>query len=176
MTTGKPATSPHAQGAPQSLTVTSSAFQEGQPVPKAHSGEGADRSPPLAWSGAPAGTKEFAIIVSDPDAPVGTWYHWVIYNIPADVSSLPEGMPRNAVLSSPVKCRQGYNSWGKEHVGYRGPMPPPGHGRHRYVFTVYAVDAHIELAPNLASAAALEKALSGHVLAQGSLTGTYERK
>lgn len=158
------------------MKVTSSAFQQGAPVPKEHSGEGGDKSPPLAWSGAPAGTKEFAIIVHDPDAPVGTWYHWVLYNIPAEVTSLPAGVPRQAVLTSPIKARQGLNSWPSENVGYRGPMPPTGHGRHRYIFAVYAVDAHIELAPNLATAQALEKKLTGHVLAKGELRGVYERK
>jgi len=158
------------------LTVTSTAFKEGDAVPKQHSGEGADQSPPLAWSGAPAATKEFAIIVHDPDAPVGTWYHWVLYNIPADVTSLPADLPKTAVLQTPVKGRQGLNSWSSGNVGYRGPMPPPGHGRHRHIYTVYAVDSHIELAPNLATAAALEKKLAGHVVAKGELTGVYERK
>ena len=158
------------------LTVTSSAIKEGAPVPKEHSGEGADQSPPLAWSDAPEGTKEFALIVHDPDAPVGTWYHWVLYNLPADVTSLPAGVPRQAVLQTPVKGRQGLNSWSENNVGYRGPMPPKGHGRHRYIYTVYALDTHIELAPNLAAAPALEKKLAGHILAQGQLTGVYERK
>ena len=158
------------------LTVTSGAFQEGATVPKEHAGEGADKSPPLAWSGAPAGTKEFAVIVHDPDAPVGTWYHWVLYNIPADVTSLSAGVPNAAVVSTPLKARQGLNSWPSENVGYRGPMPPKGHGKHRYIFTVYAVDTHIELAPNLATASALEKKLAGHVLAKGELVGVYERK
>jgi Raf kinase inhibitor-like YbhB/YbcL family protein len=158
------------------LAVTSAAIKEGATVPKEHSGEGADKSPPLAWSGAPAGTQEFAIIVHDPDAPVGTWYHWVLYNIPPEVTSLPAAVPKNAVLTTPVKGRQGLNSWSSENVGYRGPMPPQGHGPHRYIFTVYAVDTHIELAPNLATADTLEKKLAGHVLAKGELKGVYERK
>lgn len=158
------------------LAVTSSAIAEGQPIPKAHTGEGADRSPPLAWSDAPAESKEFALIVSDPDAPAGTWYHWVLYNLPASVTSLPEGLPRQAVLAAPVKARQGLNSWPPPNVGYRGPMPPPGHGRHRYYFAVYALDGHIELAPNLATPQALQKAMAGHILAEGQLLGTYERK
>jgi Raf kinase inhibitor-like YbhB/YbcL family protein len=145
-------------------------------VPQEYTGEGADRSPPLTWSGAPAATKEFAIIVHDPDAPVGTWYHWVLYNLPAEVTSLPAGLPREAVLEQPVKGRQGRNSWPNINVGYRGPKPPKGHGRHRYHFTVYAVDAHIELAPNRATAEALQKKLSGHVLAEGTLLAVYERK
>ena len=164
------------QTAASRLTVTSSAFAEGELVPKKHSGEGQDVSPPLQWSPAPAGTKEFALIVHDPDAPAGTWYHWVLYNLPSGVTSLPEGIERRPVLSQPVQARQGKNSWPSDNVGYRGPMPPPGHGQHRYLFTVYAVDTHIELAPNLATAEALEKKLSGHVLAEGTLQGLYERK
>ena len=163
-------------GSVAKLTVQSSSFAEGEMIPKEHSGEGADHSPPLTWSGVPAGTKELALIVHDPDAPVGTWYHWVLYNLPAAVSALPAGMPRDAVLQTPIKGRQGRNSWPSNNVGYRGPMPPPGHGRHRYIFTVYAVDAHIELAPNLATAEALKKKLAGHVLAEGELLGFYERK
>jgi Raf kinase inhibitor-like YbhB/YbcL family protein len=158
------------------LTVTSPAFAQADKVPKEYTGEGEDRSPPLTWTGAPAGTREFAIIVQDPDAPVGTWYHWVLYNLPATVTSLPAGVPREAVLNQPVQGRQGRNSWPNINVGYRGPMPPNGHGPHRYYFMVYAVDAHIELAPNLATADALKKKLAGHVLAEGSLLGFYERK
>ena len=167
-------TDPPKESAAIAITVKSSAFAEGDMVPKEYTGEGGDRSPPLSWSGAPAGTNEFALIVHDPDAPVGTWYHWVLYNLPADVTSLPEGMPTDAVLRHPVKGRQGLNSW--PTVGYRGPMPPKGHGEHRYIFTVYAVDAHIELAPNLATADALKKKLAGHILAEGALRGVYERK
>lgn len=158
------------------LAVSSAAFSAGDVIPKPYTGEGEDRSPPLSWSNAPAGTKEFALIVHDPDAPGGTWYHWVLYNLPADVTSLPAGMPRDAVLQMPVKGRQGLNSWPKNNVGYRGPLPPPGHGPHRYVFTVYAVDTRIELAPNLATAEALRKKLAGHVLAEGALQGVYERQ
>jgi Raf kinase inhibitor-like YbhB/YbcL family protein len=173
---GKAVQSPAGATSKAKLVVTSSAFTEGQPVPKHHTGEGPDRSPPLSWSGAPAQTKEFALLVSDPDAPAGTWYHWVLYNLPASVTSLPEGLPRQAVLTEPVKARQGLNSWPSGNVGYRGPMPPPGHGRHRYYFTVYALDAHLELAPNLATPQAFQKALTDHVLAEGQLLGTYERK
>lgn len=158
------------------LTVKSSAFAEGDVIPKEYTGEGADHSPPLTWSGAPAGTKEFALIVHDPDAPVGTWYHWVLYNLPVEITSLPAGVPREAVLQQPVNARQGRNSWPNINVGYRGPMPPQGHGPHRYFFTVYAVDTHVELAPNLATAEALQKKLAGHVQAQGMLQGVYERK
>ncbi len=167
---------PPKQGPVAKLTVKSSAFAAGDVVPQEYTGEGADGSPPLTWSGAPAATKELAIIVHDPDAPVGTWYHWVLYNLPAEVTSLPAGLPRDAVLQRPVQARQGRNSWPSINVGYRGPMPPKGHGRHRYLFTVYAVDAHIELAPNLATAEALQKKLSGHVLAEGTLLAVYERK
>jgi Raf kinase inhibitor-like YbhB/YbcL family protein len=116
------------------------------------------------------------LICSDPDAPRGVWHHWVIYNLPPEVAALPAGLPQKAELQTPVAARQGRNSWARDNVGYRGPMPPPGDGPHRYHFTVYALDTHIELAPGQADAAALEQAMQGHVLAQGRLTGTYERK
>src|SRR5688500_16064179 len=98
-------------GARSDFLVSSSAFKLGQVIPPKYSGEGADVSPPLAWSGVPEGTREFALICHDPDAPGGTWYHWVLYNIPGNVTSLPEGMPRDAMLKSPAGARQGLNSW-----------------------------------------------------------------
>jgi hypothetical protein len=158
------------------LTVTSSAFPSGQPVPKQHTGDGADTSPPLKWSGAPEGTKEFAVICDDPDAPSAQpWVHWVIYGIPADVSSLPEGIPSDERLASPVAALQGKNSWpsGKT-VGYRGPAPPPGHGVHHYHFKVYALDARLGLAAGLTKDKLLA-AMQGHILATGELVGTYSR-
>ena len=162
--------------APASLLVTSSALKEGDAVPRDHSGEGHDLSPPLAWSGAPADVKEYALIAHDPDAPVGVWYHWILYNIPGDLTEIPSGLEREAVLHSPIQARQGLNSWQSNNLGYRGPMPPKGHGPHRYFFTVYALDKHIELAPQLATAEGLRKEMQGHVVAAGQLMGTYERK
>ncbi|HVT29153.1 MAG TPA: YbhB/YbcL family Raf kinase inhibitor-like protein, partial [Lacipirellulaceae bacterium] len=115
--------------------LTSSAFKRGAPIPRKYTGEGDDASPPLAWSAAPPNTKEFALICDDPDAPSAEpWVHWVIYGIPADVSGLPEGVKTNeAKLAKPVVARQGKNSFTSgATVGYRGPMPPPGHGVHHY--------------------------------------------
>ncbi|MCC6695733.1 MAG: YbhB/YbcL family Raf kinase inhibitor-like protein [Candidatus Hydrogenedentes bacterium] len=152
-----------------SMKLTSTAFAEGAPIPKQHTGEGADVSPPLEWTGAPAATKGFALICDDPDAPMGTWVHWVIYNIPAGAHGLPEHVPANEAL--PDGSRQGQNDF--RVTGYRGPMPPHGKA-HRYYFKLYALDFTMEL-PKKATKADLEKAMKGHVLAEGSLMGTYQR-
>lgn len=147
------------------LTVTSSAFEPGAQIPKTYTGEGDDISPPLSWTGAPEGTKEFALICDDPDAPRREpWVHWVIYKIPGDRNYLPEGSAAGAV--------EGKNSSG--HTGYGGPMPPPGHGVHHYQFKIYALGQPLDLQPG-ASKAQLLKAMEGHVLAKGGLVGTYER-
>ena len=158
-------------GKAMGITVTSPAFAQGQPIPKRHSGEGADVSPALAWSGIPEGTKEIVLICDDPDAPTPEpWVHWVIYGIPPTSTGLPEGLAKEETLADGSK--QGMNSWPK--LGYNGPMPPPGHGTHRYYFKVYAVDAPAGLAGR-ATKKALLAAIEGHVLAQGELMGTYER-
>ena len=130
----------------------------------------------LVWGGVPEGTQELALIIADPDAPGGTWYHWVLFNIPADVTALAEGLPREAKLTEPKGARKGLNSWPSENVGYRGPMPPPGHGPHRYYFNLYALDTHIDLDPAQATAENLLAAMKGHVLAEAQTMGTYERK
>jgi Raf kinase inhibitor-like YbhB/YbcL family protein len=153
------------------LNVTSTAFEPTKPIPKQHAykGEGANLSPPLAWSGAPAGTKSFAIICDDPDAPSpkrprpNPWVHWVVYNIPADRTALGEG----ETAGVQGKTDFGETAWG-------GPMPPPGSGTHRYFFKVYALDAKLDL-PAGANKEQLLKAMEGHILAQGELYGTYER-
>jgi len=159
-----------------SFLLTSSAFAAGQPIPQKFSGEGEDRSPPLAWGNPPAGTREFALVCDDPDAPTPEpWVHWVIYGIPADVRSLPEGIANEAELDNPVVAKQGKNSWPKGvMIGYRGPMPPPGHGTHHYNFKLYALDQRLDLAPS-ATKQALLRAIQGHVLAEAKLTGTYAR-
>lgn len=158
------------------LSLSSSVLGAGQPIPKKYTGEGEDVSPPLAWSEAPAGTKEFALICDDPDAPrPEPWVHWVLYRLPAGTTNLPEGMPRSAELAVPAGARQGTNSWPKDNVGYRGPLPPPGHGVHHYHFKVYALDTSLSLPPGADKQAVLT-AMKGHVLAQGELIGTYERK
>jgi Raf kinase inhibitor-like YbhB/YbcL family protein len=142
------------------------------PCPARHTCDGEDRSPSLAWSGAPVGTKSFALIVDDPDAPDPaapkmTWVHWVLYDIPADATGLPEGATAKTL---PKGARQGVNDW--KTPGWRGPCPPVG--RHRYVHKLYALDIAL---PDLRrpNKAALERAMKGHVLAQAELIGTYQR-
>lgn len=152
-----------------SLRITSSAFSPGAAIPPRYTADGADRSPPLDWSGEPQGTASFALVCDDPDAPRGDWVHWVLFNLPADVHQLPEHAQADGTLSS--GARQGRNDFGK--LGYGGPSPPPG-TPHRYVFTLYALDAALPL-PAGASRAELLQATAGHVLAQASVTGTYRR-
>ena len=163
-------------GARTDFQVTSEAFALGKTIPPKYAGEGDDRSPPLNWGGAPEGTRAFAVIVSDPDAPAGTWHHWVLYNIPGDVTELPEGLPREPVLQVPAGARQGRNSWPSGNIGYRGPMPPLGSGPHRYYFSVYALDAPLALDPAEATVEALQTAMADRVLAEAQTMGTYERK
>jgi len=164
-------TEPKEPEAPMAITLTSPAFAANGSIPAAHTCDGRDLSPPLAWSGVPAGAKSLAIILDDPDAPDPkapkmTWVHWVIYNLPPSTTSLAEG----ASASLPPGTLQGRNDW--KATGYRGPCPPTG--RHRYVHKLYALDT---LLPDLhePSKADLERAMEGHVLARGELIGTYER-
>ena len=165
-------------GKPMKIEVTSTAFVEGQPIPARHACEGEDLSPPLALSGVPEGTRELALICDDPDAPsprnpgAEPWVHWVLYKIPAGTTSLPEGVATTPTLESPAGSRQGNNSW--PSIGYRGPAPPPGSGTHRYFFKAYALDTELTLAPK-ADKAALLGAITGHVIGEGQLMGTYER-
>jgi Raf kinase inhibitor-like YbhB/YbcL family protein len=159
-----------------SMTLTSPAFQHGQRIPKKYTGEGADVSPPLAWDHVPEGVQAFALICDDPDAPTKEpWVHWLIYDIPAESRSLPEGVATDAELNQPAGARQGKNSWTSgQTIGYRGPMPPPGHGVHHYHFRLHALDAPLKLAAG-ADKHVLLQAMKGHVLAEALLTGTYER-
>jgi Raf kinase inhibitor-like YbhB/YbcL family protein len=156
------------------ITLRSTAFSHNQPIPKKYTEDGDDVSPPLAWDGAPQGVQEFALICDDPDAPTPQpWVHWVIYKIPADCRSLPEGVPAQAKLDSPAGALQGRNSWSSGRtIGYRGPAPPSG--THHYHFRVYALDTQLTLGPD-ADKPALLKAMKGHILAEGLLTGTYKR-
>jgi hypothetical protein len=148
------------------MEVTSAAFKGGQAIPRKHTGEGEDVSPPLAWAGAPEGTKEFALVCDDPDAPrPKPWVHWVVYRIPSGTTSLAEGASGGAL--------KGMTDFGR--TGYGGPMPPPGHGVHHYHFKVYALDSPVALGPG-ATKEDLLSAVEGHVLAEGELVGTYERK
>jgi len=158
-------------GAPAAaLKVTSAAFEEGQPIPAKYTCDGRDMSPSLQWSGAPPGTQSFALICEDPDAPGGTWTHWVLYDLPATVTELPENVRR--VEAPPSGGRQGVNSF--KRTGYGGPCPPEG-SAHRYYFRVYALDSDLKLKPK-ARREDLERAMAGHILAQGQLMGTYQRK
>jgi Raf kinase inhibitor-like YbhB/YbcL family protein len=151
------------------FSLTSSAFAEGGRIPPIHTCEGRDLAPALAWSGVPPGTKAFALIVDDPDAPdpaapQRTWVHWVLYDIPASLAALAEGG------AAPAGARDGRNDWKK--TGYGGPCPPVG--RHRYFHKLYALDAALgDL--GTPDKAALEKAMAGHVLAQAVLMGTYQK-
>jgi len=160
------------EDSPVTFTLTSSAFQDGERIPKPHTGEGADTSPPLAWTGTPAAAKAFALVCEDPDAPAGTWDHWLIWNLPGDLKTLPEGVAKTETVPALGGARQGKNSWPR--IGYNGPMPPKGHGTHHYHFILYALDAPLDLKPGAVKSALLA-AMKGHVLAETRLVGTYSR-
>src|SRR5437016_12729624 len=152
------------------FTLASAACREGAAIPAKYTCDGVDVSPALAWSGAPAGTRGFAFIVDDPDAPAGTWVHWVLYNLPAGVSELPENIAKVESLDLDG-ARQGRNDF--RRPGYGGPCPPPG-PPHRYFFTLYALDAPLKLKAG-AQKRDVEAAMEGHVLATAQLMGTYGR-
>ncbi|HPO84539.1 MAG TPA: YbhB/YbcL family Raf kinase inhibitor-like protein [Candidatus Hydrogenedentes bacterium] len=151
------------------IQLTSSAFKNGEKIPSKYTGDGENVSPPLAWQGAPQGTKSFALICDDPDAPVGTWVHWVIFNVPANTTELKEGIPATKEL--PDGTRQGLNDFLK--VGYGGPAPPPGKP-HRYFFRLYALDCVLNLKAECKKSE-LVKAMQGHILGSGELVGIYQR-
>ncbi len=152
-----------------SFEVTSPVFAHAQPIPARYSCDGEDISPPLAWGDPPEETLSFALISDDPDAPVGTWVHWVLYNLPAEGRALTEAVPPDAELAD--GSRHGQNSW--RRLGYGGPCPPSG--THRYFFKLYALDTVLELAPG-ASKQQLLEAMQGHVLSQAELMGVYSRQ
>lgn len=154
--------------APMELKLTSSAFAEGALIPKDYTCDGKDVSPPLSWSGAPPNTRALALIVDDPDAPAGTWVHWVLFNIPSGMRELPQAVPPHKVLADGT--RQGKNDFGK--IGYGGPCPPSG--IHRYFFKLYALEQEVKLEPG-ATKPALTKAMEGHILANAQLMGRYKR-
>ncbi|MBI4455597.1 MAG: YbhB/YbcL family Raf kinase inhibitor-like protein [Acidobacteria bacterium] len=149
--------------------LKSSAFQQNQPIPKKYACDGTDVSAPLSWSDPPEGTKSFALIVDDPDAPVGTWVHWVLYDLPAATRTLTEAIPAQEALKTGGS--QGINDFKK--VGYGGPCPPPGRA-HRYFFKLYALDQKTSLKPR-ATKEQLLNAMKGHILAETQLVGTYKR-
>lgn len=155
------------------FVLTSPAFAEGGEIPRRYTCEGDDVPPPLQWSGAPEGTRSFALVVDDPDAPDPrapkmTWVHWVLYNLPPECRGLEEAVPRDGL---PAGTREGTNDW--KTLGYGGPCPPVG--RHRYVHKLYALDAEL---PDLGapSKATLESAMARHVLAVAELVGLYAKR
>ena len=156
-------------GRAMNIEVKSTAFQDGAMIPKKYTCDGQDISPPLSWSGVPAEAKSIALIMDDPDAPRGTWVHWVLFNIPPDTKGLSENMPRPPAL--PDGSKHGNNSWPK--LGYGGPCPPSG--IHRYYFKVYALDTVLNLQAGITKAQLL-KAMEGHIIAEGQLMGRYTRK
>lgn len=156
-----------------SMTLQSSAFGAGQKIPKKYTGDGEDVSPPLNWLSVPEETRELVLICEDPDAPTDEpWVHWVIYKIPASAMGLSENVAKAAKPGCPAGAMQGINTWGK--TGYGGPHPPKGHGVHHYHFKVYALSKDLSLKPG-ANKGEVLKAMSGRVLAQGELVGTYQR-
>jgi len=149
------------------LKLSSDAFSEGERIPTQYTCDGVDDSPALSWQGVPDGTQSLALIVDDPDAPVGTWVHWVIYDIPPERQDLPESVPKDANV--PGIGTQGKNDFHK--IGYGGPCPPPGKP-HRYFFKLYALDTKLDLASG-ASKKELLQAMEGHILAESQLMGIY---
>ena len=151
------------------MKLTSTAFKEGEAIPRGYTCDGANVSPPLEWTGVPKTAKTIAIIADDPDAPAGTWVHWVLYNLPADGLGLIENTPQTETLKG--GGAQGKNDFGK--IGYGGPCPPSG--THRYFFKFYALDSELTLKPG-ATRAEVEQAMEGHIVGQAQLMGTYSRQ
>jgi len=156
-------------GPSMGFQLVSTAFAEGKTIPKKHTCDGPDLSPALSWSGTPAGTKSFSLICDDPDAPAGTWVHWVVYDLPASLASLPEGVLKDGELRG--GGRQGTTDF--RRLGYGGPCPPPGKP-HRYYFKLLALDAPLGLPPG-ASKSDVLKAAQGHTLAETQIMGRYGR-
>jgi Raf kinase inhibitor-like YbhB/YbcL family protein len=176
----------NAQNAPAPLTVTSSAFKDGEPIPQEHTASGRNVSPPINWTGAPASTREFALILDDPDANFagrGPFVHWVIYKIPGAAKGLPEAVAMGANVTMPgivgaINGLSGFNAFQRPgqpplEPGYRGPAPPAG-PPHHYHFTVYALNAPLDVKEGLDKAGLL-KAMEGKIVAQGELVGVYQR-
>jgi Raf kinase inhibitor-like YbhB/YbcL family protein len=161
---------------PAAITVTSPTLKANETIPTDHTADGKNLSPALMWSGAPAATKQFALICDDPDVPMpGGFVHWVVYKIPGTAKGLPAELPMDATLTAPADIAgtiQGIS--GFRRAGYRGPAPPPGKPHH-YTFTVYALDAELPLAEGL-NRTQLMEAIKGHIVGQGSLVSIYERK
>jgi Raf kinase inhibitor-like YbhB/YbcL family protein len=152
-----------------SLAISSTSFSPGGDIPKKFTCDDADVSPELSWTGAPAAVASFALIADDPDAPVGNWNHWVLFDLPPQTAQLVEGFPK--VDEVPTGGRQGRNDFKK--IGYGGPCPPPGKP-HRYFFKLYALDRMLNLKPGV-SKQDVEQAMKGHILGQAELMGKYGR-
>jgi Raf kinase inhibitor-like YbhB/YbcL family protein len=157
------------KGGAMSFPIASTSFSAGGMIPKQHTCDGPDVSPQLSWKEAPTGTKSFALIMDDPDAPVGTWVHWVLYDLPGDTKELPEGVAKQEQLEN--GARQGRNDFG--NIGYGGPCPPGGKA-HRYFFKLYALDAKLNLKAGM-SKKDVERAMKGHIVGQGEVMGKYGR-
>ena len=155
------------KGGAMSLQISGTAFSAGEAIPKKFTCDGPDVSPQLKWNDSPANTQSIALIMDDPDAPAGTWVHWVIYDLSANTRELPEGVAKQEQL--PSGARQGRNDFGK--IGYGGPCPPPGKP-HRYFFKLYGLDVKLNLKAG-ATKADVERAMKGHILAQTELIGKY---
>ncbi|UCG48528.1 MAG: YbhB/YbcL family Raf kinase inhibitor-like protein [Phycisphaerales bacterium] len=151
------------------IKLTSSAFEDGGMIPSKYTCDGDDVSPPLKWDNVPEEARSIALICDDPDAPMGTWVHWVLFNLPAEARELSENVPSDDTLAN--GARQGLTDFGR--VGYGGPCPPGG--THRYFFKIYALDVEIELSSK-ARKRDLLSAMEGHILAQGQLVGKYKRR
>jgi Raf kinase inhibitor-like YbhB/YbcL family protein len=164
--TANPSSASPTQSAAPGIKLISSAFTEGQKIPRQYTCDGINISPPLEWTGLPKTAKTIAIIADDPDAPAGDWVHWVIYNLPADTMGMIENVPATEDVKG--GGLQGKNDFGK--IGYGGPCPPSG--THRYLFRIYAVDSELALKAG-AARTDVEKAMEGHILAQAQLIGTY---
>lgn len=154
------------------MTLSSEGFADGERIPDQYTYEGADVSPPLSIGGVPDEAASLVLIVDDPDAPTPPFTHWVLWNLPPDTTSLPEGMPRTARLEAYGGAKQGNNSFGE--LGYLGPRPPEGDGRHTYRFTLYAVETELNVQAR-SRRGRVDDAMRGQVVATARLTGTYER-
>ena len=152
------------------IAVTSTAFTEGHSIPKLHAFDDKNLSPALQWTGVPPEANSLALICDDPDAPMGTWVHWLLYDLPPTTAGLSEGVPKSPELTNGTK--QGLNDF--KQIGFGGPMPPPGKP-HRYYFKLYALDTMLNLKPGITKKELL-RAMEGHVLAEGELMGIYQRK
>lgn len=152
------------------LTLTSTAFADGEPIPELYSCDGADISPPLTWTGVPGGTRSLALLCDDPDAPGGSWAHWAIFDIAADAGGLPEAFPKGARVGRVMQAVTDFR-----RSGYGGPCPPRGHGIHHYRFRLLALDRERLGLPDHAEFAQVAAATEGHILAEATLVGTYMR-